>query len=77
MMRSRRLAKTEDDYRRAREARPPAEMREHITSLVANLPCVWHVPRTPSRERKRILRPLIEDVMLVRDEMIRIVDSCT
>jgi hypothetical protein len=70
----RRLAQVEDDDRRAREARPPAvtaEMREQITSLVADLPRVWHDPRTPARERKRILRLLIEDVTLVRDEVIR------
>src|SRR5712692_187461 len=60
--------------RRAREARPPAvtaEMREQIARLVADLPRVWHDPRTPARERKRILRLLIEDVTLVRDEVIR------
>ena len=70
----RRLAQAEDDARRAREARPPAvtaEMREQITRLVADLPRVWHDPRTPARERKRILRLLIEDVTLVRDEVIR------
>src|SRR5206468_3257252 len=70
----RRVAQAEDDYQRASEARPralTAEMREQITGLVADLPRVWHDPRTPARERKRILRLLIEDVTLVRDEVIR------
>ena len=70
----RRLAQAEDDYQRASEARPralTADMREQITGLVADLPRVWHDPRTPARERKRILRLLIEDVTLVRDEVIR------
>jgi DNA invertase Pin-like site-specific DNA recombinase len=70
----RRLARAEDDYQRANEARPralTADMREQITALVADLPRVWHDPRTPARERKRILRLLIEDVTLVRDEVIR------
>jgi len=70
----RRLAQADDDYQRASEARPralTADMREQITGLVADLPRVWHDPRTPARERKRILRLLIEDVTLVRDEVIR------
>jgi DNA invertase Pin-like site-specific DNA recombinase len=70
----RRLAQAEDDYQRASEARPKAltaDMREQITGLVADLPRVWHDPRTPARERKRILRLLIEDVTLMRDDVIR------
>jgi hypothetical protein len=48
------------------------EDRERIQNLVSDLPRVWNDPRTPSRERKRMLRLLIEDVTLVRDKLIRI-----
>ena len=48
------------------------EMQERVTALVADLPRVWHDPRTPARERKRMLRLLIEDVTLVRDDVIHL-----
>ena len=41
-------------------------------ALVADLPRVWDDPRTPARDRKRMLRLLIEDVTLLRDDVIRI-----
>ncbi len=46
--------------------------RQRIQSLVSDLPRVWNDPRTPSRERKRMLRLLVEDVTLLREEVIRI-----
>ena len=46
--------------------------REQIQMLVADLPRVWHDPRTPARERKRMLRLLIEDVTLLRDRTIQL-----
>jgi hypothetical protein len=67
----RRLAEAEEEYRRAAQAPPrvlTAELRDRVTSLLADLPRVWHDPRTPARERKRILRLLIEDVTFVRAE---------
>ena len=33
--------------------------RVRIQTLASNLPRVWHDPRTPMRERKRMLRLLI------------------
>jgi len=69
----RRLAAAEDDYTRASHAPRRSltpEVRERVTTLVADLPRVWHDPRTPARERKRILRLLIEDVTFVRDDEI-------
>ena len=32
------------------------EMKKRVTTLVADLPRVWHDSRTPARERKRMLR---------------------
>jgi DNA invertase Pin-like site-specific DNA recombinase len=70
-----RLRALEDDYARpAAAARPELgpEAREHIHALVTDLPRVWHDPRTPARERKRMLRLLIEDVTLLRGQTIQL-----
>jgi hypothetical protein len=64
-----RLADAEEEYRRGTEAegRPlSADDRARIHGLAHDLPRVWHDPRTAMRERKRILRLLIEDVTLLR-----------
>ena len=60
---------------RPRWARDPElspAARERIHALVSDLPRVWNDPCTPARERKRILRLLIEDVTLVRDRQIHL-----
>jgi len=70
-----RVATMEADYARATKADGPelrAQDREQIQALVADLPRVWHDPRTPARERKRMLRLLIEDVTLHRDRTIHL-----
>jgi hypothetical protein len=46
--------------------------RERIQSLISDLPRVWNGPCTPARERKRILRLLVEDVTLVRDQVVHL-----
>ena len=69
-----RLAQAEETDARAADTQAvqvTPEMQERVTTLVADLPRVWHDPRTPARERKRMLRLLIEDVTLVRDDVIR------
>ena len=69
------MAEAEDAYARAGKAQAPAvtpEMKERVTALVADLPRVWDDPRTPARDRKRMLRLLIEDVTLIRDDVIQI-----
>jgi hypothetical protein len=48
------------------------EAKQRIHSLASDLPRVWRDPRTPSRERKRMLRLLIEDVTLTRADTIRV-----
>jgi hypothetical protein len=70
-----RLAEVEEEYRRAtttdgREV--TAAERARIHELASDLPRVWHDPRTPMRERKRMLRLLIEDVTLRRARGIQI-----
>ena len=70
-----RLAAAEEAYAGADKTRTPPvtpEMKERVAALVADLPRVWHDPRTPARDRKRMLRLLIEDVTLLRDDVVRV-----
>jgi DNA invertase Pin-like site-specific DNA recombinase len=70
-----RLAAAEEEYRRATTADGPAltgDDRARIHALASDLPRVWHDPRTAMRERKRMLRLLIEDVTLLRAHAIQI-----
>jgi DNA invertase Pin-like site-specific DNA recombinase len=69
------LAAAEAAYAQARQAEGPGlapAARERILALAADLPRVWHDPRTPMRERKRMLRLLIEDVTVQRDQAIHL-----
>jgi DNA invertase Pin-like site-specific DNA recombinase len=66
-----RLAAAEEAYRRTVEADAPALVaidRDRIHALATDLPQVWADPRTPMRERKRMLRLLLEDVTLRKGE---------
>ena len=61
------------DYdRRSREqaATLDADMRRRILDLAEQLPRIWQDPRVNSRERKRILRLLVDDVTLVKADTI-------
>lgn len=69
------LRKAEEEYTRAGKADGPAlsaDEKERIQALVSDLPKVWHDPRTPARERKRMLRLLIDDVTLTRTSTIQL-----
>jgi len=44
--------------------------REAVLGLASDFPRLWKDPKTPQRERKRMLRLLIDDVTLVRDKQI-------
>ena len=71
----RKLDEAEKEYMRSSKTDAhsvSSEERQRIQSLVTDLPRVWNDPGTPARERKRMLRLLVEDVTLVRGEMIRI-----
>jgi DNA invertase Pin-like site-specific DNA recombinase len=61
------------DYeRRSREqaATLNADVRRRILDLAEQLPRIWQDPRVDSRERKRILRFLVDDVTLVKADTI-------
>jgi DNA invertase Pin-like site-specific DNA recombinase len=70
------LAHEEEEYARAAKADNALsshEAGERIKELASDLPRVWNDARTSPRDRKRILRLLIEDVTLARvDKIIKI-----
>lgn len=62
----------EDCERRSQEqtAALGAETRRRILDLAEQLPRIWQDPRVDSRERKRILRLLVDDVTLIKSQTI-------
>jgi DNA invertase Pin-like site-specific DNA recombinase len=60
----------EQEYQRQRELEQKAlqdGQREQILALARNFPALWRDPKTPERERKRMVQLLLEDVTLSRD----------
>jgi hypothetical protein len=58
-----RLTEAEEEYRRTTQAdgtELSAADRVRIQALMTDLPRVWHDPRTPMRERKRMLLSRLE-----------------
>jgi len=69
------LAQAEQEYACAvkTEGSPLSDQaREQILALAQDLPRVWKDSRTSARDRKRMLRLLIEDVTLTREKAIAI-----
>jgi len=59
-----------EQQRQADRAILDEKQREEIRSLVSDFPRLWNDRSTPSRERKRMVRLLIEDVTLIRTEQL-------
>jgi hypothetical protein len=55
-----------DRQRHADRLTVDAEARERILALATDFPRLWHDPVTPDRERKRMVRLLLEDVTLIK-----------
>ena len=71
----RRHADAAEDYERRSKQQAEAltaEARRRILDLAQQLPRIWQDPRVESRERKRIVRLLIDDVTLIKSEMITV-----
>lgn len=71
--RLRELAAAIEDYERQHKSDPGLlddSKRAEIMALAESFPRVWQDPRTPHREKKRMVRLLIEDVTLVKGEKI-------
>lgn len=73
--RLRTLSDAQEQYEKQREADSKTlgeEQRDRILALATDFPRLWRNPATPQRERKRLLRLLIEDVTLHKGEEIRL-----
>jgi len=69
------LAETQQEYERRREQDQKVlneEQRAAILSLATDFPRLWRDPTTPDRDRKRMIRLLLEDVTLIRDKDITV-----
>lgn len=67
------MAQAQDDYERKRDADRKVlddDQRNGLFSLVQDFPAIWNDPKTPHRERKRMVALLIEDVTLLKAEQI-------
>lgn len=67
------LTAAQEDYERRREADGlvlDREQREQILALATDFPRLWREPTTPQRERKRMVRLLLEDVTLRKTDEI-------
>ena len=69
------LRDAEEEYERQRERDRvliDREQRERILSLSRDFPALWHNPKTPHRERKRMAALLIEDVTLIKNGQLSV-----
>lgn len=48
------------------------EQRQQILALATDFPLLWNDPHTPQRERKRMVRLLIDDITLIKSEEIAV-----
>jgi DNA invertase Pin-like site-specific DNA recombinase len=63
----------QEEYERYREQQrrlTAEEIRQKVLSLATDFPRIWNDPGLEARERKRMLRLLIEDVTLIKAEKI-------
>ncbi len=71
--RLRELAQIQEEAERQNEAEQrklSALEQQAITDLVNDFPRVWHDPRTSDRDRKRMVRLLLEDVTLLHQQEV-------
>jgi DNA invertase Pin-like site-specific DNA recombinase len=67
------LTEAQEHYERQRQADRVVldeQGRAQVLALATDFPKVWQDPRTPDRERKRMIRLLIEDVTLTKGEQL-------
>lgn len=71
----RELERSREEYERRRQEDRQIvdqEMRSQVLALARDFPRLWQDPRTPDRERKRMVRLMIEDVTLVKGDEITV-----
>lgn len=69
------LAEAQDNYERQCSADRKVfseARRAQLFSLIQDFPAIWNDPKTPQRERKRMVALLIEDVTLIKAQKITI-----
>ncbi|MBL7224407.1 MAG: recombinase family protein, partial [Candidatus Brocadiae bacterium] len=67
------LQQAQNDFDRQRQADRVGvdpEARAHILALATDFPKLWRAPATSDRDRKRLVRLLLEDVTLIKKETI-------
>ncbi len=67
------LATAQEEYERRRAADGALldeEGRQQVLGLATDFPRLWRDPATPNRERKRMVRLLLDDVTLIKEEHI-------
>jgi hypothetical protein len=67
------LSAAQEEYERSRAdggALIDSEKRSEILALASDFPKLWRDPGTPHRERKRMVRLLVDDVTLIRTDQI-------
>ncbi len=48
------------------------DIKEQLLTLIKSFPKIWNNPKTPNAEKKRIIRLMIKDVTLIKNEKISI-----
>jgi DNA invertase Pin-like site-specific DNA recombinase len=69
------LTEVQQEYQRQREQDRQVlseEQRAAVLALAHDFPALWRDPKTPDRERKRMMRLLLEDITLSRSEHISV-----
>jgi hypothetical protein len=69
------LSEAEQNYERQRQAdqfKISESQREQVLALANNFPRLWNDPGTANRERKRMVRLLIEDITIRKGEQIQL-----
>jgi DNA invertase Pin-like site-specific DNA recombinase len=69
------LQAAREDYERATQAAAAAltdQMKDRIRSLATDFPALWANPHTAQRDRKRMVRLLVEDVTLHKTDSIHL-----
>jgi DNA invertase Pin-like site-specific DNA recombinase len=69
----RQVTQAKDEYEKQREADQRTiteEQKAKITALAQDFPKLWNDPNSSDRDRKRMVRLLIEDVTLTRDHNV-------
>jgi DNA invertase Pin-like site-specific DNA recombinase len=74
-MKLRALNETQEEYERLRQADRKVmdeAQKARVASLASDFPRLWRDPQTPDREKKRMVRLLLEDVTLVKRDQISV-----